>query len=318
MNAALRNILRQKPYIPIRMNAGLMDFSVTGHDGVKWVFPDGTVSNADRPAVTMATSGVVRLYLRNPSKSGVVVNDINTNANFVGYLKDFNKLTYSLNLANTGVTGKLSDLGGRLTYQLILSNCSSITGSLSDLLGKIETTIDMTGCTLITGSLADLGGRLTYWLNLASCSLITGSLADLQGKITYYLNLNSCSLITGSLSDLGGKLTNNVSLSGCTLITGSLADLQGKITNYLNLTNCNLITGVYTPVGSGTPTTTILTNTGLSTTDMDNTLIAYAAATKNNGSFTATGMTRSAASDAAVATLTAPGRGWSISGITKV
>jgi len=50
---------------------------------------------------------------------------------------------------------------------------------------------------------------------------------------------------------------------------------------------------------------------------MDNTLIAYAAAeAKNDGSFTATGKTRTAASDAAVATL--EGRGWTISGISKV
>ena len=88
------------------------------------------------------------------------------------------------------------------------------------------------------------------------------------------------------------------------------------MTYYLDLYNCANVTGVYTPVGTGTPTTTDLSNTGLSSADMDNTLIAYAAATKDNGTFTATGMTRTAASDAAVATLT--GRGWQISGITKV
>ena len=121
---------------------------------------------------------------------------------------------------------------------------------------------------------------------------------------------------TGSLADLQGKLTYYLRLTNCTLVTGSLADLQGKLTYYLDLTGCTLITGVYTPVGSGTPTTTILTATGLSSEDMDNTLIAYAAATKNNGTFTATGKTRTAASDDAIATLT--GRGWTISGITKV
>jgi len=49
---------------------------------------------------------------------------------------------------------------------------------------------------------------------------------------------------------------------------------------------------------------------------MDDTLIAYAAATKNNGTFTATGKNRTAASDAAIATLT--GRGWTISGLVKI
>ena len=120
----------------------------------------------------------------------------------------------------------------------------------------------------------------------------------------------------GDLAGLQGKITYLLSLFNCANVTGDLSDLQGKITYYLDLASCANITGVYTPVGTGTPTITILSNTGLSTTDMDNTLIAYAAATKDNGTFIATGMTRTAASDAAVATLT--GRGWSISGITKV
>ena len=141
-------------------------------------------------------------------------------------------------------------------------------------------------------------------------------LADLQGKITYYLILYNCSNITGSLADLQGKITDTLILYNCSNITGSLADLQGKITYYLNLNNCSNITGVYAPVGDGVPTVTFLSNTGLSASDMDATLIAYANASKDNGTFMATGMTRTAASDTAVATLT--GRGWTISGITKV
>ena len=162
---------------------------------------------------------------------------------------------------------------------------------------------------------ANFGGNFSMNDNNTDAGYV-GDLADLQGKITYYLSLNSCANITGDLADLQGKITYYLNLTNCANVTGDLADLQGKNTYYLILTNCANVTGVYTPVGAGTPTLTILSNTGLSATDMDNTLIAYAAATKNNGSFTATGMTRTAASDAAVATLT--GRGWSISGITKV
>ena len=168
------------------------------------------------------------------------------------------------------------------------------------------------------GKLADFQGKLTYYLYLYNCTNITGSLADLQGKLTYYLGLYNCTSITGSLADLQGKLTYYLDLYNCTSITGSLADLQGKLTYYLDLSNCTNITGVYTPSGTGTPTFTILTGTGLSTADMDNTLIAYAGAItpKSNGTFTATGKTRSTASDAAVATLL--GRGWTISGLVVV
>ena len=68
--------------------------------------------------------------------------------------------------------------------------------------------------------------------------------------------------------------------------------------------------------GDSVPSYTILTGTGLSSTDMDNTLIAYAATTKNNGTFTATNKNRTVASDDAVATLVS--RGWSINGLIRI
>jgi len=138
--------------------------------------------------------------------------------------------------------------------------------------------------------------------------------------LTYYLNLYNCTNITGSLSDLQGKLTYVLNLYNCTNITGSLSDLQGKLTYVLNLYNCPNITGIYTPSGSALPTFTFLDNTSISTADMDQTLINYAnqavAINRSNGTFRAIGMTRTAASDAAVATLT--GKGWTVSGLTKV
>jgi len=173
--------------------------------------------------------------------------------------------------------------------------------------------LDFTGSNCITGALADLPA-LTYYLNLANCSSITGDLSDLPA-LTYYLNLTDCSSITGDLSDLPA-LTNYLSLYNCSLITGDLSDLPA-LTNYLNLYNCSSITGAYVSVsGNSVPTTTILTGTGMSATDMDNTLIAYAATTKDNGTFTATNKNRTAASDDAVATLVS--RGWSINGLIKI
>ena len=121
---------------------------------------------------------------------------------------------------------------------------------------------------------------------------------------------------TGSLADLPA-LTHLLRLHGCSLVTGSLADLPA-VTSLLSLNGCSLVTGAYTAVSGTSVPTTVLTGTGLSATDMDHTLIAYAATTKNLGTFTATGKTRTAASDAAVTTLTSAPRNWTISGITKV
>ena len=319
---------KQPDRIRLQANAGRFNFSFNNAKNRFWIFPAGTVltsdgvtaiatSTAEKPDVTIPAGGG-DVWLRANFGGDFSLNDNDTNAGYVGALADLQgKITYYLDLTNcANITGSLADLQGKITYYLNLANCANITGSLADLQGKITYYLRLANCANITGSLADLQGKITYYLNLANCANITGSLADLQGKITTSLILTNCTNITGSLADLQGKITYYLDLTNCAHVTGSLADLQGKITYYLDLTNCAHVTGVYTPVGAGTPTITALSNTGLSATDMDNTLIAYAAATKNNGTFTATGMTRTAASDAAVATLT--GRGWTISGITKV
>lgn len=224
------------------------------------------------------------------------------------------KLTYYLNLYNCkNVTGSLSDLDVKITYYLNLFNCNNITGSLSDLGGKLTYYLNLYNCANITGSLSDLGGKLTNYLNLYNCTNITGNLADLGGKLTASLSLHNCTNITGSLADLGGKLTTSLNLSDCPNITGNLSDLDGKLTNYLNLSGCPNITGVYS--GNSYPTNVNLSSTGLTAADMDQTLINFNAGTTKSGTFTATGMTRTAASDDAVAGLIA--KGWTVTGLTK-
>lgn len=93
-----------------------------------------------------------------------------------------------------------------------------------------------------------------------------------------------------------------------------LSDLP-VLTHTLNFASCTNVKGVPMVNGDDIPTTTDLSGTGMTATDIDNTLIAYAACSKASGTFTATGKTRTAASDEAVIALTAAG--WTISGITK-
>ncbi len=89
-----------------------------------------------------------------------------------------------------------------------------------------------------------------------------------------------------------------------------------KITNILNLNNCSKITGIYTPINSSAvPSKINLSNTGLTASDMDITLNNISITTKKNGAFTASGMTRTSASDSAVEKLVS--QGWTVSGITK-
>ena len=215
---------------------------------------------------------------------------------------------------NHALKADLSDLGGKITYYLSLYNCRKITGDLADLGGKITGSLGLSNCRNITGDLADLGGKITGSLSLSNCQNITGDLADLGGKITNTLRMSNCQNITGDLADLGGKITNTLDLSNCTNITGDLADLGGKITNTLDLSNCTNISGVYS--GNVYPTSINLSYTGVSAEEMDQNLINLNENTSKKGTFTANGMSRTAASDDAVAGLTA--KGWTITGLTKV
>lgn len=116
-----------------------------------------------------------------------------------------------------------------------------------------------------------------------------------------------------NLSDLGGKIANVLSLESCTNITGDLSDLGGKIASMLNLSYCSNITGVYS--GTKYPKTFYMSKTAIASSDMDANLINFATSGVKSGTFTATGMKRTAASDDAVATLVA--NGWTVSGLTK-
>ena len=207
----------------------------------------------------------------------------------------------------------LSDLGGKITSSLNLNSCSNITGDLSDLGGNITSSLNLNNCSNITGDLSDLGGKITSSLNLNSCSNITGDLSDLGGNITSSLNLYNCPNITGDLSDLGGNISATLSLNNCSNITGDLSDLGGKISVTLSLYNCTNITGVYS--GTKYPKTFVVSKTAITSADMDANLINFAASGVKSGTFTATGMKRTAASDDAVATLVA--NGWTVSGLTK-
>lgn len=162
--------------------------------------------------------------------------------------------------------------------------------------------------------LSDLNGKITSVLDLTNCKNITGDLSDLGGVITYNLSLFNCANITGDLSGLGGKITNTLDLYNCQNVTGDLSDLGGRITYQLCLSNCQNITGIYS--GHSYPQNVYLSNTGLSASDMDSTLINFANSSVSNGTFVANNMTRTSVSDDAVTTLTE--RGWSVKGLTKV
>ena len=106
----------------------------------------------------------------------------------------------------------------------------------------------------------------------------------------------------------------NLEIKNNNALKADLSDLGGKITYFLRLSNCRNISGVYS--GIAYPTSINLSYTGVSAEEMDQNLINLNENMNKKGTFTANGMSRTAASDDAVAGLTA--KGWTITGLTKV
>ena len=154
---------------------------------------------------------------------------------------DFDSIT-SLSIQNDAENKMdLSDLGGKITNSLNLSDCTNITGDLSDLGGKITSILGLSNCTSITGDLSDLGGKITSTLSLNNCPNITGDLSDLGGKITSTLSLKYCPNITGVYS--GTKYPKIFSVSK-TAITSANMDA-----NLINFAASGVKSGKFTATG---------------------------------------------------------------------
>ena len=153
--------------------------------------------------------------------------------------------------------------------------------------------------------------NLSYQLSLVNCSNITGDLSALS-NLSYQLNLGNCPKITGDLSALS-NLSYYLSLYNCPKITGDLSALS-NLSYYLNLGNCSNVTG---SLSSSCKATYInLTNIGCSSAELDTTIANLVTANRLNGTLILTGLTRTAASSADVATLES--RGWTVTDATIV
>jgi glucan-binding YG repeat protein len=190
------------------------------------------------------------------------------------------------NETNEKYVGDLSDVSN-VSYYLSLVNCSNITGDLSDV------------------------SNVSYYLRLVNCSNITGDLSDVS-NVSYYLRLFNCSNITGDLSDVS-NVSYYLRLFNCSNITGDLSDVS-NVSYYLNLYDCSNVTGSLS--SACTATYINLTNIGCSSAELDTTIANLVTANQSDGTLILTGLTRTSASSADVATLES--RGWTVTDATIV
>jgi hypothetical protein len=218
-----------------------------------------------------------------------------------------------VNLVNAGNTYLFSiDMLGSATIIHCYNTGANYLGDLNDV-PRLIYYLALWSCSNLTGDVSVLGNRLTYLFAAEGAANITGNLSWLT-NLTYLLGVSGCVNLVGSINSC--HLSYYLSLNSLVGVTGDLANLLGTITYLLSASGCSGISGVYTPVGAGTPDIINLANTGMTTANVDNTLIALDTAGKVTCTLTGTGLNRTAASDAAVTSLT--GKGWTINGITKV
>jgi hypothetical protein len=338
--------------IELDVTAGLFDFSVTGVTEFSWYFPeDGTTSTASRPAKTLTEAQTVVLSAKWGDEAELKSNK--TDENYVGDLSDVSNVSYFLNLFNcSNVTGDLSDVSN-VSYCLNLVNCSNVTGDLSDVsnvsyylrlygcsnvtgdlsdVSNVSYFLDLFNCSNITGDLSDVS-NVSYFLDLVHCSNVTGDLSDVS-NVSHYLNLGNCSNVTGDLSDLS-NVSHYLNLVHCSNVTGDLSDLS-NVSHYLNLYGCSNIIGDLSDVSNVsyyldlfscsnvtgslssacTATYINLTNIDCSSAELDTTIANLVTANQSDGTLILTGLTRTSASSADVATLES--RGWTVTDATIV
>jgi len=294
--------------IELDVTAGLFDFSVSGVTEFSWYFPeDGTTSTASRPAKTLTEAQTVVLSAKWGDEAEL--NDNGTDAAYVGDLSDVSNVSYHLSLYNcSNMTGSLSDVSN-VSYYLNLDSCSNITGDLSDV-SNVSYLLHLGNCSNVTGDLSDVS-NVSYFLNLYNCLDVTGSLSDVS-NVSYHLSLYNCLNITGDLSDVS-NVSYILHLGNCSTITGDLFDVS-NVSYILSLDNCSNVTGSLS--SSCTATGINFTNIGCSSAELDTTIANLVTANQSNGTLTLTGLTRTAASSADVATLES--RGWTVTDATIV
>lgn len=201
-----------KTLLPIRMDAGLMDFSITGADNLKWYFPDGTTSTSTQPAKTLTEPGVVYAVCDDWSKGTIEVIDNNTDPKYVGNTSDLEYLTYLANFGNcTNLTGDISSLSN-LAYYANFYGCSNLTGDILNL-SNLTNYANFYGCSNLMGV---LNPKPT--LNHIDLRVTGLSISDVDQSI---INLNDVTTVTDGTLRLTGLQRSSAS-------TGAINSLVAK------------------------------------------------------------------------------------------
>lgn len=274
--------------------------TLTSNDGAElWVdWGDGTVVSCASGATVSRTyasafTGNVLVMTATPLSTLTMIESASD-----GWTFDLSALPTTVtrvvfNGANTAISGDLASIPA-VTY-LVVWGSNTVSGSLSSISGV--TYLSLTGSNTVRGDLASIS-KATY-VAVHGANTITGDLSNIPSAT--YVAIWGSSYIRGDLSSI--PLANYVSIGVSTIVSGNLTSVP--LASYISLMGAN------TATFSGSWTTATMRQVLvrgaalLSTTVTDDLLNALAATatTWTNEKVVNIKGTRTAASDAAVATL---------------
>lgn len=258
-----------------------------------------------------------------------------TNTNLSGGVSDLPTGLLHVNIqGNNSLTGTTSQLPTNITF-LILYGANTLSGNVSGLPRTI-TTLYVYGNNILSGDVAGLPPNLNQ-VGIHGFNILSGDVAGFPSTITFIIDITGSNTISGDISDLPTNLID-ITLTGNNTISGDIATAPSVMT-FMQITGNNTLGGdlAFLPVGikfiyvggslctingytNGVRTWNSTMNTvkiapvsgGLSTTEVDNLLIELAAQVSTwipykIVSILGGSSPRSAASNAAVATLTGEG-----------
>jgi hypothetical protein len=226
-------------------------------------------------------------------------------------LSEFQKMENLVTLRlqdNDTLSGDLSDLSNSLNYFLAYGN-NGLTGDLADLPASL-TYFNVAGSNIIAGDAADIpAGMVTF--RLEGFNTMTGDLADFPAGLNF-LRVTGSNTISGNIADLPAGVSTFY-FDGLNTVSGDIGDLTQNTKYFAIRGNCQLDTYTSPHNWNATMFRVYIEQAdgyGLDQTEIDNLLIDLATANWSSVKsidIAGPNATRSAASDAAVATLISKG-----------
>lgn len=223
---------------------------------------------------------------------------------------DIDQITHLQCDAQSFLSGNIAAFSALTSLVLLNLSSTSVAGDIADLSTLTSLTILYLSSTSVTGDIADFSTLTSLTRLYMSSTSVTGDLADLSpltSLVRLYLGSTG---VSGDIADLSPLTSLEILNLSSTSVTGDLADLSPLTSlTYLYMYS-NTLVYTTTTLPAWASATIECQSTGLDSSEVDQFLIDFETTAGAGGTLNLAGTNeaRTAASDAAVTSLTNAGR----------